>query len=179
VPHSRLHRRPAVADLLRDYDLIVVGGGPAGATLGGALRAQGWRVLLLDKAEFPRDKTCAGWVTPAVLDALQIRGRVRPRRVLQPIHGFRIGLMGQPACDNHHGDTPVSYGIRRCEFDHYLLQRSGVEQVLGEQVRELVREDGHWIVDGGTARRGWSARAATSARSPRGSARARAATSSP
>lgn len=132
-----------------DYDLLVVGGGPAGATLGGALRAQGWRVLLLDKAEFPRDKTCAGWVTPAVLDALQIEpGEYAREHVLQPIHGFRIGLMGQPCCENRHGETPVSYGVRRCEFDHYLLQRSGVERVLGEQVRELVREDGHWIVEG-------------------------------
>jgi menaquinone-9 beta-reductase len=134
---------------LRDVQLIVVGGGPAGATLGGALRARGWQVLLIDKAEFPRDKTCAGWVTPAVLDALGIDpGEYARERVLQPIHGFRIGLMGQPPRDNHHGEAPVSYGIRRCEFDHYLLQRSGVERVLGEQVRELVREDGRWIVNG-------------------------------
>jgi menaquinone-9 beta-reductase len=134
---------------MRDYDLIVVGGGPAGATLGGALAAQGWRVLLLDKAEFPRDKTCAGWVTPAVLEVLGIEPREYAReRVLQPIHGFRIGLMGGPPRENHHGGEPVSYGIRRCEFDHYLLQRSGVEQRLGEQVRELVREDDRWIVNG-------------------------------
>jgi menaquinone-9 beta-reductase len=135
---------------LRDVDVVVIGGGPAGATLGGALRAQGWQVLLIDKAEFPRDKTCAGWVTPAVLEALGIdRDEYRRGgRVLQPIHAFRVGLMGQPPCENHHGDAPVSYGIRRCEFDHYLLERSGVERVHGEQVRELVREDGHWIVDG-------------------------------
>lgn len=134
---------------MRDCDLIVVGGGPAGSTLGGALRAQGWDVLLIDKAEFPRDKTCAGWVTPAVLDELGVDpAAYAPGRVLQPIHGFRIGLLGQPACEHRHGEAPVSYGIRRCEFDHYLLQRSGVETVLGEQVRELVREDGRWIVNG-------------------------------
>ena len=138
---------------MRDCDLIVVGGGPAGSTIAGALRAQGWDVLLLDKAEFPRDKTCAGWVTPAVLQMLGVDpAEYAHGRVLQPIHGFRIGLIGQPACDNRHGDEPVSYGIRRCEFDHYLLQRSGVETVLGEQVRELVHEPagehGRWIVNG-------------------------------
>jgi len=134
---------------LRDHDLIVVGGGPAGATLGGTLRAQGWQVLLLDKAEFPRDKTCAGWVTPAVLELVGVDPLEYAReRVLQPIHGFRIGLMGQPAQDNHYGETPVSYGIRRCEFDHYLLQRSGVEQVLGAPVRELAHTNGRWIVNG-------------------------------
>jgi menaquinone-9 beta-reductase len=134
---------------MRDCDLIVVGGGPAGSTLGGALRSQGWDVLLIDKAEFPRDKTCAGWVTPAVLETLRIDPADYARgRVLQPIHGFRIGLMGQPACENHHGDAPVSYGIRRCEFDHYLLEKSGARTALGEKVRELVREDGHWLVNG-------------------------------
>jgi len=133
---------------MRDYDAIIIGGGPAGSTAGRALRAGGWRVLLLDKAEFPRDKTCAGWVTPEVFDALQVdRADYARGRVLQPIQGFRIGLMGEPACENRHGDEPVSYGIRRCEFDHYLLQHSGVETALGEQAREMVREGGHWHVN--------------------------------
>jgi hypothetical protein len=89
------------------------------------MRARGWRVLVIDKAEFPRDKTCAGWVTPAVLEMLRIDPEEYARgRVLQPIHAFRIGLMGRPPRENHHGATPVSYGIRRCEFDHWLLERS-------------------------------------------------------
>ncbi|MBC8016899.1 MAG: NAD(P)/FAD-dependent oxidoreductase [Verrucomicrobia bacterium] len=43
---------------------------------------------------------------------------------------------------------PVSYGIRRCEFDHFLLQRSGVRQTLGEAVVLLERKEGCWIVNG-------------------------------
>ena len=133
---------------MRELDAVVVGGGPAGSTVAGALRAEGWDVLLLDKAEFPRDKTCAGWVTPAVLDMLGVdREDYARERVLQPIHGFRIGLMGQPARENRHGETPVSYGIRRCEFDDYLLRRSGVTSVQGEKVRSLRREDGRWVVN--------------------------------
>ena len=38
--------------------------------------------------------------------------------------------------------TPVSYGIRRCEFDHYLLERCGAELRLGEPLRTLERRDG-------------------------------------
>ena len=50
---------------------------------------------------------------------------------LQPISGFRIGRVGGRAVDVDYG-TPVSYGIRRCEFDTYLLRRSGARMRLGE-----------------------------------------------
>ena len=48
------------------FDAIVVGAGPAGSTAAFRLSSAGARVLLLDRARFPRDKVCAGWVTPAV-----------------------------------------------------------------------------------------------------------------
>src|SRR5687768_17483918 len=47
-------------------DALVVGGGPAGSTCARALRNAGWDVIVLDRARFPRDKVCAGWVTPGV-----------------------------------------------------------------------------------------------------------------
>jgi geranylgeranyl reductase family protein len=54
------------------WDVVVVGAGPAGAaTALGALRADpGLRVLLLDRADFPRDKACGDGVAPHVLDVL-------------------------------------------------------------------------------------------------------------
>ena len=52
--------------------MVVVGAGPAGAaTALGALRADpGLSVLLLDRADFPRDKACGDGVAPHVLDVL-------------------------------------------------------------------------------------------------------------
>ncbi|MEP2616091.1 NAD(P)-binding protein, partial [Marinobacter alexandrii] len=50
------------------YDLIIVGAGPAGSTLAQSLQDSGKHILLIDKQDFPRDKTCAGWVTPAVMN---------------------------------------------------------------------------------------------------------------
>lgn len=54
------------------WDLVVVGAGPAGAAtaLGALHAAPGLRVLLLDRADFPRDKPCGDGIAPHVLDAL-------------------------------------------------------------------------------------------------------------
>ncbi len=54
------------------WDVVVVGAGPAGATAAlGALRADpALRVLLLDRADFPRDKSCGDGIAPHVRDVL-------------------------------------------------------------------------------------------------------------
>lgn len=129
-------------------EVLVVGGGPAGSTCAGKLRQAGLDVLLLDKATFPRDKPCAGWITPAVLTTLAIDpADYGQGRVLQEITGFRTGLVAGHEVVTRYGTT-VSYGIRRCEFDHYLLQRSAVRQSLGVPVSSLVRHDAGWLVNG-------------------------------
>src|SRR5215213_10820621 len=44
------------------YDVIVAGGGPGGSTAAREAAAAGARVLLLDRAAFPREKPCGGGV---------------------------------------------------------------------------------------------------------------------
>jgi len=130
-------------------DAVIVGGGPAGSTLARALTAAGASVALFDKRAFPRDKTCAGWITPAVVESLRLDPEeYRRGRVLQPIHGFRVARMGAAPVYNDHGTTPVSYGIRRCEFDHYLLERCGAELRTATPIESLERAAGEWLVNG-------------------------------
>lgn len=129
-------------------DAVIVGGGPAGSTLARLLKRAGASVTVLDKRNFPRDKTCAGWITPAVISNLELDlDDYRQGRVLQPIHGFSVARMGNAAVRNDHGAAPVSYGIRRSEFDHYLLARSGAELRTGAAVESLERAGGEWIVN--------------------------------
>ncbi|MEP3563199.1 MAG: NAD(P)/FAD-dependent oxidoreductase [Marinobacter sp.] len=129
------------------FDAIVVGAGPAGATLTHALEEAGRNVLSIDKASFPRDKTCAGWVTPAVLESLNIDiNDYRRHRTLQSISRFRIGMMGQSPVENCHGGV-VSYGIRRCEFDAYLLDRVQSRKQLDTPVKSITRENDLWQVN--------------------------------
>lgn len=104
--------------------------------------------MLLDKAEFPRDKVCAGWITPAVVAELNLNlADYATTRVLQPITGFRTSCLGGPELTTRF-DGPVSYGIRRCEFDHYLLSRSDAELHLGEGLRTLEPSAEGWVVNG-------------------------------
>jgi menaquinone-9 beta-reductase len=74
------------------YDVAIVGAGPAGTAVAIALAHGGWRVVVVDRATFPRDKPCAEYLSPAaepllrdlgVLDAIEAMRPGRPR-------GFRI-----------------------------------------------------------------------------------------
>jgi flavin-dependent dehydrogenase len=126
----------------------VVGGGPAGSTCAWALTRAGVDVVVMDKRTFPRDKVCAGWITPAVVESLQLDVEAYRRgRVFQPITGFRTGLLGGREVDTDY-PRPVSYGIRRFEFDDYLLRRCGARLDLGGTLRTLERDDDAWLVNG-------------------------------
>ncbi|SNB45215.1 NAD(P)/FAD-dependent oxidoreductase [Geobacter sp. DSM 9736] len=129
-------------------DVLIIGGGPAGSTCAWKLRSAGLDVLLMDRAQFPRHKPCAGWITPAVLDALEVDPvEYSEEHVLQEIRGFRTGLMYGRDRLISYGRT-VSYGIRRYEFDHYLLQRSGARLMPGVPVRSLEQREEGWVVNG-------------------------------
>lgn len=129
-------------------EVLIVGGGPAGSTCAWKLREAGLDVVIIDKEQFPRDKVCAGWITPAVLDALEFDTEEYQRdHVLQQITGFRTGLMGQAEVLTEYGET-VSYGIRRREFDDYLLRRSKARLRLGEPLTSMARYGDHWVVNG-------------------------------
>ena len=70
------------------FDVLVVGGGPAGSTLAYYLSGSGLKTAIMDKENFPRQKVCAGWVTPAVMQELKIDLEDYAReRELQAIHG--------------------------------------------------------------------------------------------
>ena len=129
-------------------DVLIVGGGPAGSSCAWGLRSSGLDVRILDRKRFPRDKVCAGWVTPQVIDALDVDlNDYRSRHVCQPITGFRTGMIGGREVTNHY-DRPVSHGIRRCEFDHYLLERSGATRLPAAAVERIERDGDGWVVNG-------------------------------
>ena len=102
----------------------------------------------MDKATFPRDKVCAGWITPQVVENLNVDIEdYRRTRTFQPITGFRVGVIGQDRAIEIGYSSPVSFGIRRCEFDHYVLQRSNARLLLGQPATAIRRDGKAWIVN--------------------------------
>jgi menaquinone-9 beta-reductase len=133
---------------MNSCDVLIIGGGPAGSSCAWRLRQAGLDVIVMDRAVFPRDKVCAGWITPQVLsDAGVDVDDYRRERTLQPITGFRTGLLGSDRDIETAYDHPVSFGIRRCEFDNYLLQRSGARLKLGTIITSIQRDGSRWIVN--------------------------------
>ena len=87
------------------WDLVVVGAGPAGAaTALGALTADpSLRVLLLDRSEFPRDKSCGDGIAPHVVDALAEVGAADVVAGWAPLRDLELG----------HGSVVVTGPMRR------------------------------------------------------------------
>ncbi|HEY6935509.1 MAG TPA: NAD(P)/FAD-dependent oxidoreductase [Terriglobales bacterium] len=128
-------------------DVLIVGGGPAGSSCAWALRGSGLDVLIVDKQTFPRDKVCGGWITPQIIDELQLDpADYAHGRAFQPILGFRTSRMGDSEVETNYG-RPVSYGIRRFEFDDYLLKRCGAPVLEGVAFDSMERQNGSLLVN--------------------------------
>lgn len=130
-------------------DVLIAGGGPAGSSCAWRLRRHGLDVMVIDRAAFPRDKVCAGWITPPVIDDLELDlDDYRSGRIFQPITAFRTGIIGNASGIETAYPHAVSFGIRRCEFDHYLLQRSDARLQLATPVTSIRRDSNGWTVNG-------------------------------
>jgi flavin-dependent dehydrogenase len=125
---------------MHEYDVLIVGGGPAGSACARKLVDAGRRVAVLDREEFPRTKLCAGWVTPEAVADLELDVGAYPHRfstfkyIIAHIKGLTFKL-----------DTP-QHSIRRFEFDDYLLKRSGAH-VYVHNVKNIERENGDYVID--------------------------------
>ena len=91
--------------MTESWDLVVVGAGPAGASAAlGALTADpSLRVLLLDRSDFPRDKSCGDGIAPHVVDALAEVGAADVVDGWAPLRELELS----------HGDVVVSGPMRR------------------------------------------------------------------
>ncbi|MGH2530969.1 MAG: NAD(P)/FAD-dependent oxidoreductase [Thermomicrobiales bacterium] len=137
----------------RDAEAIIVGGGPAGSATAAALAGAGHRVVLLDKASFPRHKACSEYVNPAGAELLQEMG-VLDEVLRAGAHRMEAMIVHAP--DGHRfvanfakaEPGRAALGLSRYRLDHLLLERAkaaGVTVCERAHVREVVRERGRVV----------------------------------
>lgn len=125
---------------MRQFDVVVIGGGPAGSACATRLVNAGVKVAVLDRENFPRTKLCAGWITPEVVEDLNFDIEAYPHRfnsfehIVVHIKGLTFNL-----------DSP-QHSIRRFEFDDYLLKKSGAE-VISHNVKNIEKKNGTYHID--------------------------------
>lgn len=120
-----------------DYDVVVVGSGPAGTTTARVAAERGLKVLLVDKKqELGAPIQCSGAVSSHALDDVGISPH--NEFVSIPIHGFKVyDAIGHAATLDYrdlkreeYARAPLGYVVDRRRFDRYLMtlaERAGVE----------------------------------------------------
>src|SRR5438445_158033 len=119
-----------------NYDLIVAGGGPAGASAAWRAATAGARVLLCDKAQFPRDKPCGDGLTPRAVASIAALGLENELKRFNRIEKLRVNGAGRELTfDWPRSDSFPDYGyvVARTDLDEMLLRHA---QDAGAEVRE-------------------------------------------
>jgi menaquinone-9 beta-reductase len=138
------------------YDVIVIGGGPAGSATALFLARSGHKVMLLDQATFPRDKVCGEFISPAadpildelgVLSAIEATSPLRLRGVaISSYENTELAIEYPPHPDVKGPMTSLS--LPRFVFDELMMQKVkqvGVEVREGHKVTDFIIEDGNVI----------------------------------
>ena len=139
------------------YDVVVVGAGPGGSACAGHLSQQGYDVVLVDKAEFPRDKTCGDALTPRALAMLDKSGVLRELLPgSYPITGAEIYAPNGQFIATPIPQVPGAPGqymliVPRMRLDNVLREKaiaSGAQFVGGVHVTDMEQDENYVVVKG-------------------------------
>ncbi len=125
---------------MKVYDIVIVGAGPAGSALAVHLAAAGYRVGLLERGRFPRDKVCGDLVSARGLGLLEELGCLAPVLAAPrvPIRDARVYRNGRPFSTGRMpqvpGMLPHGHAIPRKLLDEILFRRA--QQVGAETVED-------------------------------------------
>ncbi|MEU1400481.1 tryptophan 7-halogenase [Micromonospora zamorensis] len=137
------------------FDVVVVGGGPGGSTVSTLVAMQGYRVLLLEKEEFPRYQIGESLLPSTVHGICRLLGvsKELEKAAFMPKRGgtFRWGSSPEPwtfsfsVSETFSGPTSLAYQVERMKFDQILLDNArnkGVEVREKSSVVDVIEEDG-------------------------------------
>ncbi|NLD75817.1 MAG: geranylgeranyl reductase family protein [Acidimicrobiales bacterium] len=135
------------ADRLLEADVVVVGAGPGGTAAAITLARAGRQVVVVDKANFPRDKICGDGLTTGALRIMEHLG-VRPEAISswKPVHDIHVGGPSGHTVTfplpRHRGEFAVV--AERADVDHALLEQArkeGATVIEGASISAIVDSD--------------------------------------
>ncbi|HEY6475694.1 MAG TPA: FAD-dependent monooxygenase, partial [Polyangia bacterium] len=129
-------------------DVVIAGGGPAGATLAILLGRGGLRVDLYEARRFPREKPCGEGIMPggvAVLERLGLRGEVGGH-ALRAVRYHGFGLTASAPLTSAGSAAPFALAQRRLRLDDVLL--GAARATPGVRIFEQTAADGAAIENG-------------------------------
>ncbi len=137
---------------MKQFDVAIVGGGPAGSSCAAFCALAGLRTLLLEREKFPREKVCGDCLNPScwpVLDRLGLAQCVRDLQHAKLLWVEFIAIDGQKLIVDLPGGDDCEISVKRSLFDDLLLRRAGA---LGADVREQttvsgLSKNGDWKIE--------------------------------
>ena len=134
----------------QSWDVLVIGGGPAGSTAAALLATQGRRVLVLEQDEFPRYHVGESLIPHCYfplerLGLIEAMNRSHFTRKYSVQFAGRSGRMSAPFYFSEHRDHPssMSWQVVRSEFDQMLLDHArdrGAEVRIGWRAQQFMRD---------------------------------------
>lgn len=127
------------------WDAAIVGAGPAGSAFAIRLARKGHRVVLLDRASFPRPKPCGESINPGALRELEELGLLTDILSLPHarVEGWRIHPHRAPCFEGRYPADHFGIGIARATFDDRLVRQAtgaGAELRTGIHIVDVIRE---------------------------------------
>lgn len=126
------------------YDVLIIGAGPAGSTAAKLAADRGYRVLLVDKARFPRHKTCAAWVNRLAFERFPYLRAHLDALVENPFYGITFWDSQLARQASYREREPSGYLTLRTKFDDGLRRIAlapGVDAREGTGIQELVQRN--------------------------------------
>lgn len=129
----------------RECDVLIAGGGPAGAAAAALLARAGFRVLVCDAATFPRHKICGEYLPPAAAACLARLGVLGEVDGLEPLRHAGMAVVapdGTEVLGRYSGPASFGLSVRRLDLDRVLLEnarRSGATVCEGARVTGFAR----------------------------------------